>query len=478
MKRGVRASVTVLLLSLPLCSQAATEDELAAIRQQMESLQKQYEAQLKELETRLERAEAEVKQTRAEISGAKTAPPATAAATYPEPATSSGTPAAANAFNPALSVVLQGSVNSYSENPDKYALPGFQLGDEGGLANQGLTLDETEVTASANVDPYFYGQTTLSLSDQSTGGTEVSIEEAFVDPMMLPAGLDGRFGRFYSDIGYLNRFHSHAWDFHDAPLAYSAFLNKQYGDDGVRLTWVAPTDTYIMIGGETFAGDNFPAGTSNRVFGDVQSLFVNFGGDVGASNAWLAGLSGLRVNAHNRQTDVPGNTSDTFNGDSNLLIGDLVWKWAPNGNATQRNLKFQTEYFYRDESGDMAVDNDGNSGMMDYNGNQWGWYAQGVYQFIPRWRAGLRYDRLGADNNLKVTSLGGFATAADVINASGLNNHGYNPQRWTAMLDWSPSEFSRLRLQYDRDESLISRIDNEWSLQYIMSLGTHGAHEF
>jgi hypothetical protein len=477
MSSGVKACITVLALSLPVSVHAATSDELADIRQQMETLQKQYEARLKQLETRLEQAEAQVKQNRAEISEAKTALPAVATATYPEPA-AAGTPAAGNAFNPALSVVLQGSVNSYSENPDNYALPGFQLGDEGGLANQGLTLDETEVTASANVDPLFYGQTTLSLSDQSNGGTEISIEEAFVDPTMLPAGLDGRFGRFYSDIGYLNRFHSHAWDFHDAPLAYQAFLNKQYGDDGVRLAWVAPTDTYLMIGGETFAGNNFPAGSSNRVFGDVQSLFVNVGGDVGVSNAWLAGLSGLRVNAHDRQTDVPGNTSDTFNGDSNLLLGDFVWKWAPNGNATQRNFKFQSEYFYRDESGDVAVDNDGNSGMMDYNGNQWGWYAQGVYQFVPHWRAGLRYDRLGADNNLKVTSLGGFADNRSVINASGLDNNGHHLQRYTAMLDWSPSEFSRLRLQYDRDESLINRIDNEWSLQYIMSLGTHGAHEF
>jgi hypothetical protein len=377
-----------------------------------------------------------------------------------------------------MSVILQGSVNSYSENPDDYALPGFQLGEEGGLAAEGLTLDETEITASANVDSWFYGQTTISLADESEGGTEVELEEAYVDPQMLPAGLVGRFGRFFSDIGYLNRFHPHAWDFHDAPLAYRAFLNKQYGDDGVRLAWVAPTDTYVMIGGETYAGNNFPAGTSNRVLGDVQSLYVKLGGDVGASNAWQAGVSGLLANAHDRQTEVPGDTSDTFNGDSNLLIGDFLWKWAPNGNATQRNFKFQSEYFYRDESGDVAVDNAGNSAMMDYSGKQWGWYAQGIYQFIPHWRAGLRYDRLSADNNLKVTSLGGFLDNPAVINASGLDNDGHHPQRWTAMLDWSPSEFSRLRLQYDRDESRIYEVDNQWMLQYIMSLGAHGAHEF
>jgi hypothetical protein len=440
----------------------------------METLQEQYEARLKELETRLEQAEALARENREELSAERAAPPV-AAAEYPA---ATGQAATSNAFNPALSVVLQGSVNSYSENPDDYAIPGFQLGEEGGLAAEGLTLDETEVTASANVDPYFYGQTTISLADESNGGTEVEIEEAYVDPLRLPTGLDGRFGRFYSDIGYLNRFHSHAWDFHDAPLAYRAFLDKQYGDDGVRIAWVAPTDTYLMIGGETFAGNNFPAGSSNRVLGDVQSLFVKLGGDAGASNAWLAGVSGLHVHAHDRETGVPDGANDIFNGDSNLLIGDFVWKWAPNGNATQRNFKFQGEYFYRDESGNVAVDENGNNGRMDYNGKQRGWYAQGVYQFMPQWRAGLRYDRLSTDNNLKVTRLGGFANNRAVIDASGLDSHGHHPQRWTAMVDWSPSEFSRLRLQYDRDESLINRTDNEWSLQYIMSLGAHGAHEF
>ena len=122
MKQGVKAAVTVLLLSLPFCTHADTEDELAAIRQQIEALKEQYESRLKELEARLERAEAQVRESRSEMAEAKSAPSAAA------PVSAPATPAAANAFNPALSVVLQGSVNSYSEDPDDYAIPGFQLG--------------------------------------------------------------------------------------------------------------------------------------------------------------------------------------------------------------------------------------------------------------------------------------------------------------------------------------------------------------
>jgi hypothetical protein len=45
------------------------------------------------------------------------------------------------------------------------------------------------------------------------------------------------------------------------------------------------------------------------------------------------------------------------------------------------------------------------------------------------------------------------------------------------MVDWSPSEFSRLRLQLARDKSRTARPTTRW-LQYIMSLGAHGAHKF
>jgi hypothetical protein len=46
------------------------------------------------------------------------------------------------------------------------------------------------------------------------------------------------------------------------------------------------------------------------------------------------------------------------------------------------------------------------------------------------------------------------------------------------MIDWSPSEFSRVRLQFAQDRSRPGAPDNQWFLQYMMSLGAHGAHSF
>ena len=381
-----------------------------------------------------------------------------------------------NRFNPAMSLVLQGKLNSYSQDPGDYALPGFQLGGEAGLSPDGLSLDETELTGSSNVDQVFFAQATLSYHDEDGEG-KVEVEEAYVDDLALPSGLGLRFGRFYSGVGYLNAKHSHAWDFQDEPLVYRAFLGRQYRDDGVRATWVAPTDLFLEVGAEALRGDAFPGAGSKSDLGDSHSLFVKLGGDFDVSNAWQLGLSSLWQHPRGRESTGGNDATAAFTGDSRLYGADFVWKWAPEGNPIQRNFIFQAEYFWRDESGDVNVSDGVNAAALDYNGKQNGWYAQAVYQFMPMWRAGVRYDRLSADNRLRVTDLGGFADSATAVDATGLSDHG-DPHRASAMLDWSPSEFSRVRLQYNRDYSRPDQADNQITLQYIMSLGAHGAHEF
>ena len=53
-----------------------------------------------------------------------------------------------------------------------------------------------------------------------------------------------------------------------------------------------------------------------------------------------------------------------------------------------------------------------------------------------------------------------------------------DPSRTTLMLDWAPSEFSRVRLQWANDRVRYGLVDNQFLIQYQMSLGAHGAHGF
>ena len=46
------------------------------------------------------------------------------------------------------------------------------------------------------------------------------------------------------------------------------------------------------------------------------------------------------------------------------------------------------------------------------------------------------------------------------------------------MVDYTPSEFSRIRLQYGQSKTQAGMTDNQLFLQYILTLGAHGAHKF
>lgn len=367
-------------------------------------------------------------------------------------------------FNPDISLILAGGAAHLSNDPARYAIPGFMLGAETGPGERGLSLAESELVMSANVDDLFYGQFTAALSPQN----EVAVEEAYIQTLGLPHGVSVRAGRFFSAIGYLNNQHPHRWDFVDTALPYRALLANHYGDDGVGVHWVAPTDVFLELGAEWFRGENFPAGGAANNGQGAASLFAHVGGDVGVSHAWRTGLSFLRTQAVGRLSGAIESAPDAFSGDSKLAIADLVWKWSPQGNPKQTNFKFQAEYLWRREDGDFTANVNAVLGLPvtdRYAATQSGWYLQAVYQFMPQWRAGLRYDQLRTQD----ISAG--------VNAALFDTLGQTPRRVSVMLDWSHSEFSRLRLQFNRDRSQPDA-DSQVFVQYIMSLGAHGVHAF
>jgi hypothetical protein len=388
--------------------------------------------------------------TRAEIEQLKSQQQT--AASDSAPAESSGAAAAGangNAFNPAISMILNGQYAHHSLNPDRYLRAGFPLAGETGPGRQGFSLGESEVSLSANVDEKFYGQLTLSAGTQN-GQDTIKIEEAFVDTTALPTGFTLRAGRFFSDIGYLNSHHAHTDKFSDRPLAYQAFLGGQYGDDGVQLRWVAPTDLFMELGGEAFRGQYFPSGGAGRNGAGVTTLFAHAGGDVGVETSWLAGLSMLRSKTVGAE--------DGFSGDNTLYVADVTWKWAPEGNTKDGGILVRSEFLLDDRSGQFVslVNSELNQSWI---GTRRGMYIEGVYRINRSWETGYRYDQLWADDK------GPFASTFD-------------PYRHSAMLTWRNSEFSLVRLQLSRDYPNATQTDTAVTLQIQTALGAHGAHKF
>jgi hypothetical protein len=381
----------------------------------------------------------------------------------------SGAIAADNSFNPAISLILSGTYANLSKDPSTWAMSGFQpSGGEVGPGGRSFSLGESELGLSANIDQYFYGRMTLALTPEN----EAAVEEGYIQTTALPQGLTLRAGRFYSTLGYLNDQHAHTWDFVDAPLVQQALLGGQFKQEGVQLKWLAPLDQYLEFSAELGNGHNFPGNDRNRNGAGAVALSAHTGGDVGDSHNWRAGASWLRTQATDRaweDTDPTDNTqtvNNAFTGTSRVLAVDGVWKWAPNGNAKVTNFKLQGEYFRRVESGTVRYDVDNTDTAGAYRSAQSGWYLQGVYQFMPQWRVGLRHDRLNS----------GSVSYGD--NAANLANTTYNPKRNSMMLDWTASEYSRIRLQLNSDQAREGVRDRQIFVQYQMSLGAHGAHSY
>lgn len=475
-KNVLAVAIGFALSGLSALSPAATDPDLKALREEIAQMKQAYEQRIDALEKRLSQAETATneKTARAEAKADRAQAVAQQLAAQP-PATQ---PTQSNAFNPEISMILQGSYNNLKQDPNAYQITGFvpTLGDVG-PGTRGFSLGESELAISANIDPDWRGTAVASLKPE--GG--VAMENAFFQSLGLGNGLGVKGGRFFSGIGYMNEQHAHAWDFTDAPLVYKAFLGGQLGDDGVQIKWLAPTNMFLEFGAEAGRGRAFPGANDNKNGVSQGTLFAHLGDDVGVSNAWRIGLSLLRSSPQNRAYNDVDSTgtpvSDSFSGKSRLWIADGIWKWAPEGNSTVTNFKLQGEYFQRKEDGTLGSNSLAGicAGVCvnGYDSDQSGWYLQAVYQFMPHWRFGLRHDALsyGTVNIGLVNS--GFLNAADFPLLAA-----HDPKRNTAMLDYSPSEFTRFRLQWAHDNSGIGATDNQLFLQYIFSLGTHGAHSF
>ena len=331
-KQRIALALALILVSSGTLNAQDLSGEAADLRQMLADMKNDYESRIDELERRLDRAELSARIASRDADEAmeiaeQTAIDATAGASSP------------NTFNPAIGVVLVGRYANVDRGWQD--IPGFIPGGELGPGSSGFSLGESDFNVNANIDPRFFGNLTLALEDEG-GVTEVAVEEAWIQTTALPNGLTLLGGRYFSGIGYLNKFHRHADDFGDRPLPYQAFFGGQYIPDGLQLRWIAPTPLLLEFGTELNWGSNFPSTGSSTTSPDVWTFFANAGGDVGVNHSWQLGLSYLSADVVDRGgEDVGAPPAEVFSGDSDVSGLDFVWKWAPDGNSTVQNLKLQ-----------------------------------------------------------------------------------------------------------------------------------------
>jgi hypothetical protein len=338
-------------------------------------------------------------------------------------------------------------------------------------AGRGFTLQGAELTIAGAVDPYFNAEAHVTWVISDEGESEVELEEAFFTTTSLPGGLQIRGGHSFLEFGRQNRQHPHAWHFVDQPVAFSRF----FGADGLRSTgfhvsWLAPLPVYIeaVAGvynsfGETMFSfnqdedpvfDSVPERRSVRNWRDMAYLGRLAGSvDVGDTIGTLFGISYI----HGPNATGPHADTDIFG-------ADFFLRWKPVDNTRGWPfVQFQAEAlvrrFEQEEFDDFAGTEFEHEWFQD-----WGYYAQVVVGFTPGWSAGIRWDH--ADGEF-----------------DGLNPFHDARFRISPALTWYPTEFSKIRLQYNYDHAthiVTGHGHDEHSiwLQVEVLLGKHGAHKF
>jgi hypothetical protein len=387
---------------------------------------------------------------------------------------------------------------------------GTQLG--GHDPNQrGFTVQGAELNLQGAVDPYFRGNANILFAIDSEGESFVELEEAWLESVALPGNFQIRAGQLMSDFGRVNTLHTHTWGFVDSPLVNARLLGPDgLRNPGARLSWLAPTPFYseLFLGIQNSHGETASSfRSSGHSHGDEDEEEIPFGYRHADNDRGVHGMSDLlftpRYAISFDLTDAQtvllgvsgafGPNSSGGEGDTMTQIYgvDVYWKWKPaDGHGGFPFVSFQTEAMVRryelgafdwDEDGDGLLSDgeleDTTTGLPAVLGAEtvtdYGFYSQLLYGFRKGWVAGVRLDYVDsreADYEQLELALDGDVLGRDPQRA----------QRWrlSPNLTWYPSEFSKIRLQYNYDDRRELGEDHSVWLQFEFLLGAHAAHKF
>ncbi len=520
-------ALTVAFASGSVVAEEPTLEELMRKIEALEERDRERQERIERLETELRAADAVERQTAEERRDTDRPARPAAAGTGPQADPLDPVPArmrarsvtgevtSGTAFNPAISVILDGTYAHFSDHIDDPA--GFESGHgHGGHGHgghgisEGFNLREAEITFTGSVDPYFDMMVMASVSE-----SDIELEEAFITTRSLPAGLQVKAGKFLSDVGYINKHHIHDWYFVDQPwMRELMFGDEGLNEVGAQLSWLAPFDTYTRFGLEVLEGtspgvasyigdgrhemvtvlpgdSNQPVRNRWRADKNLRDRdgprlftgFVKWAPDLGFDHAMQLGAFGGISQVWQNEEGHSSGRLETWDGDSQFIGADLVYKFGRGGLLGDGNFVLQAEYVYREldveyqsrqftDFSNLALT--GPSDDPDRRDQLWkqdAFYLQGVYGFAPRWNAGLRVDGVGLTNRA-------FDDGTDALGRRGMRDDLDASWRYSGQVTFAPTEFSRLRGQISYNDIAGGHEAWQFMLQYNMSLGVHGAHAF
>ncbi|MCO4094663.1 MAG: hypothetical protein HEQ37_13685 [Acidovorax sp.] len=335
-----------------------------------------------------------------------------------------------------------------------------------GQREKGLQLGHSDLSAAGPVGQALEARFTVA-AHAHDGKVEAELEEAYLQTRSLPVGLQVRAGRFPSQIGYLNEQHPHADDFVERPLLYRAFLGGHWFDDGVRVNWTAPTPFYLRTGLEIFTGKQLVKEAARAPSPGAFTLSAKLGDDWGRSQSWQLGAAWLHNRreaaqheegadggeaGHDHSHDHAHAHGAAFSG-RNMVLLDAAWKWAPDGNNRERQLKVVGEWARVSGINRHARSSDTHEAQS----------LMAVWRWAAPWEAGVRLDWLKARS------------------PHGDHFHNVRLREQSLMVAYKPTHAQTVRLQLTGQsgaKGVEGAVKRSVQLHYILSFGAHGAHSF
>ena len=333
------------------------------------------------------------------------------------------------AINPEISVTGD-AYGNYIFNEDN-----FTKTSRSGFYFRGIGLH-----MQSNLDPF--SMTKVAIGFDPHG---VHLGEAYLTWNNLISNISLTAGKFRQQFGVVNRWHTHALDQFDFPLALKTiFGGGGLNQIGVSINWLMPafmasSNSLIVeiTNGENenlFAGESF---SMPAILGHFKNYY-----DLNPNTYLEIGLTGMVG---------PNNFKGYSNNDSLImeptrltkLAGlDLTLFWEPVNKALYKSFLWRTELYFVDKE---LI---GNKNITAYGG-----YTYGEYKFAEQWQSGLRFDYTQPFEE---------------------NNDDHYLYQVVPYVTWWQSHWVKLRLEYNYlYNKQIDESDNQLRLQIVWAVGPH-----
>lgn len=292
----------------------------------------------------------------------------------------------------------------------------------------------------SSLDPFSFIKAVVEFSPDG-----VELGEVYATWSNLLPNVSVTAGKFRQQFGVVNRWHDHALDQYDYPLAMTTILGGDgLNQTGVSFQWLMPSlwadaNTFYLqltngANEQLFAGSPFS-------FPSVLARLTNYY-DLSENTYLDVGFTGMTGQNNIRGYDDAGNLLKEANRRTNLAGMDVTLFWEPVNRAHYHSFLWRSELYYADKQL-----------MGDAHIKALGGYSYVEYKINERFQAGVRYDYTQP-----------FLQ----------NNSGAYISQVVPYITWWQSHWARFRLQLNhKNGSGFTQADNVLLLQLTWAAGPH-----